>query len=312
MYFHFLIGKPLPRCPMSWGWSNYISYPSITINFCIMTIVSLIFAAVIGVKYNSVRVFNRRIRTQNISNTMWILYYAAVGFRGACNSVRYAIEERQEESIESIFFLASLILHGITGFSLSLALNHQRKYRSSIPPTTTPSQKKEADPLLAKYSWCRRTITCVETTFFFLFVIYLIFLYLQIMKSDNRVYEYLFLTAFALQRIPIVLLVFLICIGRGSSGMQSGDGPTQRSKIYLAIATFINVTCDLPLTIWNSVFPDGCVFVIASWIDLVHILYIVSLLFFFLFLRSEYLRNMEECIWTTVSQIQDTFDIRRF
>ena len=24
--------------------------------------------------------------------------------------------------------------------------------------------------------------------------------------------------------------------------MQSGDGPTQRSKIYLGIATFINVT----------------------------------------------------------------------
>ena len=28
MYFHFLIGKALPHCPMNLGWSNYISYPS--------------------------------------------------------------------------------------------------------------------------------------------------------------------------------------------------------------------------------------------------------------------------------------------
>jgi len=312
MYFHFMIGKALPRCPMQWGWDKYISYPSVSFMFCIMTIVSFVFAMVVGFKYNSVRVFNRKIRTQNISNTMWILYYSALAFRGVCNTLRYALEERHEESLDSIFFLAALILHGITAFALSLALNHQRKYRSSIPLPSAQAPKKETDPLLAKYSWCRRTITAVETSFFFMFVIYLIFLYLQIMKSDDKVYEYLFLAAFALQRIPVIVLVFLICIGRANSGLQSGDGPTRQSRVYLGIAAFLNIAGDLPLTIWNSIFADGCVFVVASWVDFVHLLYIVSLVFFFLFLRSEYLRNMEECIWTTVSQIQDTFDFRRF
>jgi len=241
---------------------------------------------------------------------MWILYYCSVGFRGITNSVRYALEERQEESLDSVFFLASLILHGITAFALSLALNHQRKYRSSISAANPPAPK-ESDPLIAKYAWCKKTINISEAVFFLLFVIYLVFLYLQIMKSDNKVFDILFLCAFALQRVPVIILVFLICIGRQTS-VSSADGPTRQSKGYLATAALLNITADLPLTIWNSAFPDGCVFVIASWVDLVHLSYIVSLLFFFLFLRSEYLRNMEECIWTTVSQIQDTFDFRRF
>jgi len=312
MYFHFIIGKPLPRCPTDWRWTSYISYPSATFLFGILAIAAFIFATIIGFKYNSVRVFNRKIRTQNISNTMWILYYATVGCRGIVNAVRYALEQRHEESLDSIFFLGSLILHGITAFALSLALNHQRKYRSSIPPPQS-QPPKENDPLLAKYSWCKRTITVSEATFFVLFVIYIVFLYLQIIKSDNVIYEILFLVAFCLQRFPVIVLVFLICIGRWNSlSTGNADGPTRRSKIYLATAVILNSAGDLPLTIWNAAFPVGCVFVVASWVDMVHLFYIVSLLFFFLFLRSEYLRNMEECIWTTVSQIQDTFDFRRF
>jgi len=279
----------------------------VTITFAILAITSFIFSIVVGFKYNSVKVFNRKIRTQNISNTMWILYYCALGFRGACNTVRYALEERHEESLDSVFFLGSLILHGITAFALSLALNHQRKYRSSLPPPAGAAPK-ENDPLLARYTWFKKTVSGSETLFFFMFVLYLVFLYLQIMKSDDQLYEILFLCAFAVQRIPIIVLVLMIIYGRNSST----DGPTKQSKVYLVAAAVLNVVGDLPLTIWSAMLPGGCVFVIASWVDIVHIFYLISLVFFFLFLRSEYLRNMEECIWTTVSQIQDTFDFRRF
>jgi len=304
MYFHFSIGSDLPICPSSWKWAYLFSYPSVTFNYAILAITSFIISIVIGFKYNSVKVFNRKIRTQNISNSTWILYYSALGFRGTCNTLRYALEEHHEESLDSVFFLSSLILHGITAFALSLALNHQRKYRSSLPPASAP---KENDPLLAKYTWFKKTVSGSETLFFFMFVIYLVFLYLQIMKSDDKLYEILFLCAFAVQRLPIVILVFIICYTRNSS-----DGPTKQSKFYLMVAAILNVIGDLPLVVWSSMLPGGCVFVIASWVDFIHIFYIASLIFFFLFLRSEYLRNMEECIWTTVSQIQDTFDFRRF
>lgn len=35
-----------------------------------------------------------------------------------------------------------------------------------------------------------------------------------------------------------------------------------------------------------------------------HAIYGLSLVFFFLFLRSEYLRNVEQCIWNTVTSMQ--------
>jgi len=308
MYFHFTIGRDLPKCPILWNWTATVSYPSVTITYGILAITSLVFSIIIGFKYNSVKVFNRKIRTQNISNTMWILYYCALAFRGACNGVRYALEERHEESLDSVFFLSSLILHGITAFSLCLALNHQRKYRSSLPPSTGTAPPKENDPLLAKYAWFRKTVSGSETFFFFLFVIYLIFLYLQVMKSNNTTYEILFLCAFGVQRIPIVILVLMIVYGRTSST----DGPTKKSKVFLVTAAVVNVAGDIPLTIWSAILPNTCIFVIASAVDLIHLCYLASLILFFLFLRSEYLRNMEECIWTTVSQIQDTFDFRRF
>ncbi len=74
----------------------------------------------------------------------------------------------------------------------------------------------------------------------------------------------------------------------------------------------LNLALVLPPTIWSLVLPRGCYFYIGSITDLLQLLHLISVVFFFVFLRAEFQRNMEECIWTTVSQIQDTFDFRRF
>jgi len=133
-------------------------------------------------------------------------------------------------------------------------------------------------------------------------------LYLLITLNDiHDIFNWLFLSSYVLQRIPIIILVLLIITTRSTN-----DGPTTQSKIFLGLAAGFNLVNDLPLTMWARFLPETCIFVIASYVDLIHLLYLFSLIFFFLFLRSEYLRNMEECIWDTVSQIQDTFDFRRF
>jgi hypothetical protein len=54
------------------------------------------------------------------------------------------------------------------------------------------------------------------------------------------------------------------------------------------------------------------VFWVASGVDLVHLLYVIGLVLYFFFLRSEYHRNMEECIWRTVKTFQRGFDFRKF
>ena len=67
------------------------------------------------------------------------------------------------------------------------------------------------------------------------------------------------------------------------------------------------VCCIVPITVDFPFLSPFC-----SWVDVIHLLYLLSLLFFFLFVRSEFLRNIEECIWTTMGEIQETFDIRKF
>jgi len=68
----------------------------------------------------------------------------------------------------------------------------------------------------------------------------------------------------------------------------------------------------MPPSIFALYLPYVCTFYIASATDLLILVSSLSVVFYFFFLRAEFERNKEECIWTTVSQIQDTFDFRRF
>jgi len=278
--------------------------------------ISFLLGLVIAFKYNSVKVFNKKIRTQNISNTFWVLFFFSLGFKAACTAVRYSLvpqRSARETTEVSAFFLAEFIMHGLSAFALSLALNHQRRFRSSAPPPQS-AEPKETDPLLAKYTWLKTTVSGSEAFFFVLLLNYIVFFYLHILfldSSNDQTFEILFYCAFGIQKIPVIVLMLFIVFG--SQTGKGTEGPTRRSRVYLALGAFFNVFGDLPLNLWTYMLNlDSCAFIVGSWIDFIVIVYIFSLLFFFIFLRSEYLRNMEECIWTTVSQIQDTFDFRSF
>lgn len=185
---------------------------------------------------------------------------------------------------------------------LTASRSHAICFVCAAPP---PSHYggSENDPLLARVTWFRSNVGMTEVLYFLIFVVYLVFMVLQILFSPNETMDYLFIAAFAAQRIPIVGLVLVIVSNRQS------DGPTWESKVFLSIAAGLNVLGDIPLVVWSRILPNNCVFAVASLVDLVHILFILSLVFFFLFLTREYRRNMEECIWSHVSQIQDSVGI---
>ncbi|GAM20664.1 hypothetical protein SAMD00019534_038390 [Acytostelium subglobosum LB1] len=304
----------LPVCPESSVLNQYIYNPSITIIFGSLALACFIFATIIAFKYNSVAVFHKKIRTQTISNTIWILYYLVLGLRGASNTVRFAMNRNKEEEAEKIFFIASLTLSGFTALTLALALNHQRKYRSSS------SQKqqqlnKETDPLIAPndqsgsnhlISILKRNVTLSEILFLFFFICFLVFLYVEIIK-ENAVFYYILLGCCILQHIPVLTLALMITFTR-----NGGEGPTTQSRVFLMLGALFNIFNYLPLFVWAKFLPGGCPLYVFSWVDLIQLSDFASILFFFLFLRSEYIRNVEECIWTAVSQIQDTFDFRLF
>jgi len=272
------------------------------------------FAVLIGAKYNSVRVFDRKIRTQNISNTMWIVFYLAAACRTAFDAVRYGLMKDLDNTMNNAFFVAVMVFHGITCYTLTLSLNHQRKFRSSVPtpPATAGSTlPRESDALVAKQK-IRHRVSAPEIFFTLLFILYLLFLLLVILISGQPL-EITFMVVLAVQRIPILcLMAIIVFVGPQVSSSTTADGPSKKSKIFLFCASVVDVFCDVPLQLWAYILPDSCIFALGSWVDMIHIISFLAPLFFFLFLRSEYLRNMEETIWTTVSQIQDTFDFRRF
>ena len=148
-------------------------------------------------------------------------------------------------------------------------------------------------------------------------------------------YYYVFVGAFGLQRIPIIVLTFVVIFysrdrkpknltntaqreqiqvaeDDGEAIPNTDDGPSTRSRILLLVATIFNACGDLPLEVWADVLPKNCTLNVASLPDLVLFLYIFSLLFFFFFLRAEYIRKKEECMWQVVQKYQDTFAFKRF
>lgn len=52
----------------------------------------------------------------------------------------------------------------------------------------------------------------------------------------------------------------------------------------------------------------SCVIFVGSYVDLVHLSFFVGIVLFFVFLRTEFKRNEEECRWRIVSEKRVRFD----
>ena len=79
--FDQIRGTPLKNCPSANAVLGAMPYPTVVFTFIIMGAVSFFFFLLLSCKYNSVRVFNKKIRTDEISNTLWIFLYLFLGIR---------------------------------------------------------------------------------------------------------------------------------------------------------------------------------------------------------------------------------------
>jgi hypothetical protein len=228
--------------------------------------------------------------------------------RASCNAIRYSLlPTNKDEEVRHVLFLANLILQGIGAFTLSLTINHQRRYRSSAPVHPNPTPGGEKEPLVTGNNdtgWLK-AISFVEVLFSIFFLVYLVFLYLALVKEE-QIYQIVFLVAFIIQRLPIILIMIIIIVRHNT------EGPTRKSKLVFLVAAILHLANDLPTFIWTQILPGGCPFGVASWLDALSLLNFISIILFFFFIRWEFLRNMEEVIWDKVNQIQTTFDFRRF
>lgn len=307
-------GLPLTNCPdPNTSLGEHFRNPTILILYMVLGFVCCVFALITVRNYNSVRVFNKHIRTPNVSNTLWIIFFLAVATRATFDAFRYGLDVQDQDSdVNTGLYLASLVMDGVVVLCLTLALNHQKRYRSSIPVMSTHNNSKPdvSENHNGTLELVKTVLFAPETLYCLLFMIYLVFFYLNIDLQNEYSYK-LFIAFTCLQKVPIVVLTSFIVFSRNSV-----DGPTPQSKLFLALGTVFNLTLVLPPSIWAAIFSqiitDECIFHFGTIVDFLQALYIVSMVLYFIFLRQEFQRNMEECIWTTVSQIQDTFDYRKF
>jgi len=315
----YALNETITRCPPNFP-PEYMSYPSSAILYGVLSIATFAFALFIIIKYNSVKVWDKSFSPLYISNTLWIIYYLALFTRASCNTVRYALRPDANIEVTNILSLSNLILQGISAFALSLTINHQRKYRSTAPIHPNPNASAasiagagEKAPLVnthgsmrAETGWLK-AVSFIEILFSIFFLIYLVFLYLVLIKGHDEVFESLFLGAFVLQRLPIVVMTIAIV------AQQSAEGPTRKSRIVFLVGSLLHLVNDLPTFMWAQILPHTCIiFNSMNWLDALNLFSFISIVLFFFFIRWEFLRNMEEVIWDKVNQIQTTFDFRRF
>lgn len=152
-------GHNIVSCPYksSTLFNGSLHNPTTTILYFVSALIALLFALITIWCYNSVRVFNRKIRTANISNNNWIVYFVffasqyqiRIICRNALLSLKYAFNTEEQEGtqvvlLNSILIVLSFLLNGIAVLFFELALNHQKKYRSSAFPTSSPVAQNDS------------------------------------------------------------------------------------------------------------------------------------------------------------------------
>eukprot|EP01117_Protostelium_nocturnum_P007408 TRINITY_DN2651_c0_g1_i2.p1 TRINITY_DN2651_c0_g1~~TRINITY_DN2651_c0_g1_i2.p1 ORF type:complete len:326 (-),score=36.92 TRINITY_DN2651_c0_g1_i2:1111-2088(-) len=294
----------------TWIDNNNITHPSTASLFFLLVLSNLLFAILIGGKYNTVRIFNKRFYTKNATvNFFWILSFLLEGITCTFILLRYSLPYHIIISLSKPYFIGIFLLHGFAAFVLSLALNSQRKFKTHTQPASRPAP---TDPLLApkqSNSGPSNTVGLSEAFISLILLGYLISFFLLIFDSeDNWNLTVSFLAFYGVQRVLVSFLSIAILISRRSHEHEF----TWRSKIFLLLGAIFHLVGCLPIRVWAWILNHVECLWVVNVVDLVMLPYFFSFLFFFLFVRSEYLRNMEECIWDTVSQIQDTFDFRRF
>lgn len=68
-----------PACPTDL--TQYIPYPSVVFIFGIMFLIEVFFALLCFFRYNSVKLYNKAIKSSKISNNAWILYFIGLALR---------------------------------------------------------------------------------------------------------------------------------------------------------------------------------------------------------------------------------------
>lgn len=308
----------LTFCPQGAGDPILDAEPSfgrpvvLTVAWGLGAILGVIYAIITIVKYNSVPVFGKKVRTAHISNMYWICYFLCVAVASAVDLFRFEYHmplRTDERDVYDIY----MVLYGVTSCSLLMALNHQRKYRSK---STAVENVTRSDNTQRKNPCEYRHRLLIDSIILSVFVTFL-GAGITTFCIHERIpwVDWFFFGAIVLLRVTCLVLGMVIVFdSRPDSNKYAGldsaliaDGPSFSTRACIFSAVVISTLIDVPPSMVDLALPSTCVFYYGTIYDIFQLLSLASMTLFFVVVRSEYHRNMEECIWSTVSLIQDAW-----
>jgi len=303
----------LPACPSSL--TEKLNYPSVCMVNAVLGFCSLILAIWTGTKYNSVVVYNwRPQRKPAISNTWWVLYYISITLRCLVDAVKYGIINSLNYPQELALIILSLFMNGVCTLFISFALYHQKKYRSTFGYTNpekpgsslfTSSYESSSSPAINISSKddiesLKEKLYSLNTIFVILFVVYGGSLYglFGTPPEQESTYFTFFLVVFSIQRLPVLILAIIIVFHFPERKIE---GPKNISRFIMLIASILDTINNIPVTLWAEALHDNtCLFHLFGKVDLIHVIFVLAQILFFIFLRSEFIRNKEQFEYNTV------------
>eukprot|EP00906_Rhabdomonas_costata_P026549 RCo037831 len=315
---HFLYDSEPIVCP-SWNFPME-GTPLLT---SVLTAMGLLFAITTLVWYNSLTLHDmgqhtRITQTTSVCNTLWVMYFLMLFMRWGVEDVRVSLGPGSHHSGSPVglyLTLGGLVLEGLVVFLLTLSLDYQRKFRKGDYLRLEQFLREEHYE-----GHCGKIVQSValcDLAFLLLAVLYLACTLLSV--NDELFSEpwsyWLYVSTGAVQFLPVVVLAGLIC---AAGVTETYLGPSRGAKAALLVGVLLSLPGVLPLSFWRNFaipelpFTGGCVMAGLSAYDLVLACKAAAQALFFVFVRSEYLRNLEQETFLFYQQCQDYMNLHQF
>ena len=301
-------------------WYRHLAISIITI---LLLVMALGFAITIRNHYNHVLLIHKRVHTKATSNNHWMGFYSAFAVRWAITIGRseVAVVPHAASTPDLVLFVATSVVEGLAMILLCAALNYQLTHRSRSAlyppnyeavgvnsprgPASMPlrggGHRVYRSPLVRKLLK-RGTSILLATE---LVVFYALLLSQLAVKEQTKLLIY---EAFLGVTWIIMVTIWVLMLAIVTDGAE--ERPNAKAKTVLFIGTAFYTVNALPYEVWSHVLP-GCPVVYASWADVLMFVEGISLVFFYLFMREEYLRSKEACLPEKFEQIRRNMNNHR-
>ncbi|KAJ9467097.1 hypothetical protein DIPPA_50564 [Diplonema papillatum] len=319
----------ITRCPSSSTIS--LDFPSTVFTTVVLAALALYLACLVLVKYNYITIFgdaaelddgtwgerwklrialcaNRdqdagrpaSLHLASVSNGYWVLFFLFTSLKGVNDALLYAINHFHDRR-HAVAYLtfSSCVFESFVTLFLTLALLNQYYYRAGYAPSSeiNGSESSDAGDRVRKlYRWLSPEVTIFALCLAHVLAAWWAAPYIPDGSPYSDPYSVLDIAA-SIQRLPTYVLLFLVC--RPSATYEFDNAPTFASRCCLVVAFITDTPASLSFHTWTHSFLQSavswhaCPLDVLSWVDIIILLRIASLLLFCAFVKSEFKRISE-------------------